>query len=81
MARDTNGTKVTDTVKRLLALEAGVRDLRGEVHGMRVDLNTGMANLLAGIERLHGAIDRVANVRADVAALTKRVTRLERRAR
>lgn len=41
MARTTNGTAST-TVKRLLALERGQRDLTTEVRAMRA-LNTGLA--------------------------------------
>ena len=44
--------KVTETVKRLLALEREMVELRR-------DLNTGVGKLLAGLDRLNDTIEHV----------------------
>lgn len=71
--------KVTETVKRLLAIETSMIELRGEVAELRHDFNVGIGKLLAGLERLEKAIDRVAEIRPRLDALEVRVTRLEQR--
>jgi len=65
--------KVTETIKRLLALEAEMRELRH-------DLNTGVGRLVAGLDSLKESIDRIAEIRPRLDALEVRVDRLERRA-
>ena len=83
--------KVTETVKRLLALEKGLGEVRAEVagvgvtlgevrhevHELRADFKAGVGQLVAGLESLEKAIDRVAEIRPRIDALERRVDRLE----
>jgi hypothetical protein len=63
--------KVTETVKRLLALEREMVELRR-------DLNTGVGKLLAGLDRLNDTIEHVAALRPRLEDLEARVRVLER---
>lgn len=86
--------KVTTTVKRLLrteknlgavydrvvAVELATQQLRAEVSGLRGDLNRGIGRLVAGLDALEAAINRVAEIRPRLDALETRVDRLERKA-
>jgi ubiquinone biosynthesis protein UbiJ len=64
--------KVTEKVKRLLALEREMVELRR-------DLNTGVGKLLAGLDRLNNTIEHVAALRPRLEDLEARVRVLERK--
>jgi hypothetical protein len=83
------GPKVTETVKRLLALETKVETgfvaLRAETHvlgeavaKLNADVNKGLVEVVEAVDGLRTAIARALEVDARVTQLELRVDRLER---
>ena len=70
-------SKIGAIYDRLTAVEVAVHELRGEVGGLRADLNRGVGMLVAGLESLEKTINRVAEIRPRLDALERRVDRLE----